>query len=160
MRLETKPVIHRQVDGGGVNNPIRGLPAVGIEKGRQAFDGWSTANGGERLTACGESVAVVRKKALLRLLARREAERANLSPTDADVQAASERFRDSHGLSQDADWERWRTANGLSLDGYDVAMRDFALVRLVEDLLAREIDALAPDHIAISTARVRHAKSD
>jgi hypothetical protein len=137
-----------------------GLHAVGIEKGRQAVDGWSTGEADGCQTVCGESIAVVRKKALLRLLARREAERASLHPTDADVQAASEQFRSSHGLSRDEDWERWRAASGLSTDGYAIAMRDFVLVRLVEEHLAREIDALAPDHIAISTARVRHATGD
>jgi hypothetical protein len=133
---------------------------VSIEAGRQTSHGWSTGDPGERLTACGESVAVVRKKTLLRLLARREADRANLSATEADVQAMSDQFRLSHGLTRDEDWERWRCAGGLSPDGYSTAIRDFVLVRLVEEHFAQEIDGLVSDHIAVSAARVRHAKSD
>ena len=62
-------------------------------------DGWFKAGGSARLTASGETFAVVRKKALLRILARRDADRTKMRVTDADVQATSRRFRQDFGLA-------------------------------------------------------------
>jgi hypothetical protein len=125
-----------------------------------AAEGWFTPDQPDRLTACGETIAVVRKKALLRILARREADRENLRPTDADVEAMSEQFRQAYGLVEGDELARWLHANALSLENYAAAMHDFAVVRLVEEFYAREIDDLVPDQIAISTARFRQANDD
>ena len=126
---------------------------------RQAED-WLGSDQRDDLTACGETIAVVRKKALLRILARREADRANLHPTDADLQATSEQFRRNFGLTDGDELDRWLDAVALSRDGYARAMRDFAVVRLIEELYAGEVDGLVADHIAISTARFRRPDSD
>lgn len=120
--------------------------------------GWFSSDQPDRLTACGETMAVVRKKALLRILALREAERAKLRPTDADVEAMSQHFRRHHGLLDGGELTRWLDAQALSREGFARAMHDFTVVTLVENLYAREIDALVADHIAVSTARCRQTR--
>jgi len=47
----------------------------------RTIDGWFKAQDAARLTACGETMAVVRKKALLRILACHDADRTgSMSP--------------------------------------------------------------------------------
>lgn len=119
----------------------------------RAIGGWFKAEKAAVLTACGETMAVVRKKALLRILARRDADRENIRITDIDIQVTSEWFRREFGLVQDEDLSRWMTDQGLTEAAFATAMRDFTVVRLLEEAYAREIDELATDQIAISTAR-------
>jgi hypothetical protein len=121
-------------------------------------DGWFGSDRSDPLAAGGESVAVARKKALLRILARREADRANIRPTEADIQEMSEQFRQGFDLTDADTLAKWLAANGLSPGDYATAMRDFAVVRLVEAYFAGEIDDLVQKQVAISTARHRHGK--
>jgi hypothetical protein len=118
-------------------------------------DGWIGSKQPDRLAAGGEPVAVARKKALLRILARREADRANIRPTEADIQEVSEQFREGFALTDADALASWLAANGLSPEDYATAMRDFAVVRLVEASFAGEIDDLVHKQVAISTARRR-----
>ncbi len=117
--------------------------------------GWFKSGGVEERTASGETLAVVRKKALLRILARRDADGAKIRITDADVQATSEWFCQNFGFADKTDLARWIKCQSLSDTAYMQAMRDFTAVRLLEDAYAKEIDELVPDHIAISMARLR-----
>jgi hypothetical protein len=121
----------------------------------RTIDGWVRADDAARLTACGETMAVVRKKALLRILARHDVDRAGVSITDADVQATSEWFRRGFGLMAAEDLSHWIKCQGLTEAAFARAMHDFTVVRLLEEAYAGEIDALVPDQIAISTARLR-----
>jgi hypothetical protein len=121
-------------------------------------DGWFGSDQPDNVVAGGEPVAVARKKALLRILARREADRANIRPAEADVQEMSEQFRQGFDLTDADALATWLAANGLSPDDYATAMRDFAVVRLVEAHFAREIDDLVEKQVAISTARHRQGK--
>lgn len=120
-----------------------------------------TASGGIKvgdegtLTECGETLAVVRKKALLRVLACRDAERAGIRITDADIAATSEDFRRGFGLEKEEDFVAWMTIRNLSAGAFAKAMRDFAVVRALELVYAREIDNLVHNQIAVSTARLR-----
>jgi hypothetical protein len=116
--------------------------------------GWFKVDEAAALTACGETMAVVRKKALLRILARRDADRADINITDAEIEVTSERFRRDFGLMREEDLSRWIVSRGLTEATFATAMRDFTVVRLLEEAYAREIDELVPDHIAISTARL------
>lgn len=118
-------------------------------------DGWVKAADGARLTACGESMAVVRKKALLRILACNDAERAGISVTDADIAATSRWFRDGFGLAADEDFAHWMTCQKLTPSAFAKAMHDFTVVRLLEEAYSEEIDQLVAAQIAISTARLR-----
>jgi hypothetical protein len=45
----------------------------------RTIDGWRKTSDAAELTACGETMAVVRKKCLLRILARRDADHADIS---------------------------------------------------------------------------------
>jgi hypothetical protein len=119
--------------------------------------GWFKSDGFGERTASGETVAVVRKKALLRILACRDADRTKIHVTDTDVQATSEQFRQNFRLADEKDLANWIESQGLTEAAYARAMHDFTVVRLLEDVYAKEIDELVPDHIAISTARLRRA---
>ena len=121
----------------------------------RTMDGWSEGHDGAELTACGETMAVIRKKALLRILARHDAHRVGIEVTDADLQATSDLFRRSFGLVEDEDFSCWIECQGLTKFTFARAMHDFTVVRLLEEAYAAEIDQLAPDQIAISTARYR-----
>jgi len=121
----------------------------------RASGGWFKTEGAGDLTACGETLAVVRKKALLRILAHRDADRANIRPADAEVQATSEQFRRNYGLADGNELADWMAHQGLTEAAYARAMHDFTIVRLLEEAYAEEINELVPDHIAIATARLR-----
>jgi hypothetical protein len=135
--------------------PQTALPAGGHEG---EADGWFSSDQPDGHSTDGEPVAVARKKALLRILARREADRANIRPTEADIQEMSEQFRQGFGFTDADTLATWLTANGLSPEDYATAMRDFAVVRLVEAYFAGEIDDLVHKQVAISTARQRLGK--
>lgn len=118
--------------------------------------GWiKAADTDAALTECGETMAVVRKKVLLRILACHDAERAGIRITDADIAAASADFRRGFGLEQEDDFVAWLTKRKLSPTAFARAMHDFTLVRALEQAYAPEVDALVHDQIAVSTARLR-----
>jgi hypothetical protein len=117
-------------------------------------DGWSKDQNGAELTACGETIAVVRKKALLRVLARHAADRAGIQVKEADLKETSDWFRRNFGLIADEEFSSWIERQGLTELAFAKAMQDFTIVRLVEEAFAEEIDQLVPDQIAISTARL------
>jgi hypothetical protein len=121
----------------------------------RSIGGWLKPDDAARLTACGETMAVIRKKALLRILARREAERSGLKVTEADVQATSDWFRHGFGLLVDKDFSHWIECQGLTEAAFARVIRDFTVVRLLEEACAEEINGLVSDQIAISTARLR-----
>jgi hypothetical protein len=121
----------------------------------RTIDGWIKADDAARLTACGETMAVVRKKALLRILACHDADRAGISVTDADIKATCDWFRRGFGLLADEDFSRWIECQKLTEAAFARAMHDFTVVRLLEEAYAEEINELVPDQIAISTARLR-----
>ena len=121
----------------------------------RTIGGWLKPDDAARLTACGETMAVVRKKAMLRILASHEAERTGLKVTEADVQATSDWFRRGFGLLADKELARWLECQGLTEAAFARVMHDFTVVRLLEEAYAEEIDGLVSDQIAISTARLR-----
>lgn len=121
----------------------------------RTIDGLISSDDGAQITACGETMAVVRKKALLRILARHAMDRAGVCVTEADVKATSDWFRRGFGLLAGEDFSRWLESQKLTTSAFAKAMHDFALVRLLEEAYAAEIDELVPDQIAISTARLR-----
>lgn len=121
----------------------------------RTIDDSMQADDGAQITACGETMAVVRKKALLRILARQAMDRAGVCVTEADIKATSDWFRRGFGLLAGEDFSRWLESQKLTKSAFAKAMHDFALVRLLEEAYAAEIDELVPDQIAISTARLR-----
>lgn len=121
----------------------------------RTIDGWLKADDGAQLTACGETLAVVRKKALLRILACHDADRAGINVTDSDIESTSDWFRRGFGLSADEDFSHWLECQKLTLPAFAKAMYDFTVVRLLEETYAEQINELVSNQIAISTARLR-----
>lgn len=111
----------------------------------------------EARTADGEPLAVVRKKVLLRLLCRREAERLRMEVGDAEIRAEADRFRRHFALEGSDDFAGWLRANDLDPTAFALAMRDIILVERIEQGLAAEVDALLANQVAIGTARRRLA---
>jgi len=101
----------------------------------------------------GETLKVVRKKVLLRLLAGHETERLGISPTDDDVHQMARDFRRQFGLLTEADTREWLAQAGLSVEDFTEVMSDFAAIRILERLYVREIDRGVPNHIRINAVR-------
>jgi hypothetical protein len=153
MRFQSVRSVSRPMSDG-----IQRRSALSAGDHKEKAEGWFGSDRPDRLVAGGETIAVARKKALLRILARREADRANIRPNETDIRAMSEKFRQSFGLTDDDTLAKWLAANGLSPENYAAAMRDFTVVHLVEEYFAGEIDDLVQEQVAISTARHRLGK--
>jgi hypothetical protein len=101
----------------------------------------------------GETLAVLRKKTLLRILARNEAAHIGLEVTAQEVQEVADSFRVDYGLHSADALRAWLADVGLTLSAFSVLMRDVALVQKLEHLYDREIDQGVADQIRL--ARVR-----
>ncbi len=110
-----------------------------------------------QLLRIGETLPVVRKKVLLRLLARHEAARLGLEITPDELQERADRFRAQYGLLTAEDTARWLEAEGLTVDAFTALMRDFCLVERLEQLYERQIDQGVADQVRVSTARALSA---
>lgn len=95
--------------------------------------------GGDSPSAVGETPEVARKKALLRLLARREAARGAIELPFAAVQAASDLFRESFGLSSAEATQAWLRSAGLTAQEFRALMLDAALIEGLEREHAGEL---------------------
>jgi hypothetical protein len=144
--------------------PYRVEQTVFLDALRQEVE-QARAVGGEAPTVApdqvlrgGETMAVVRKKVLLRLLARREAAHLGLQVTSDELQARADRFRADYGLLTAADTTRWLAAEGLTPHAFTALVRDFCLVDKLEQLYERQVDHGVADQIRVSTARARSAR--
>jgi hypothetical protein len=97
-----------------------------------------------------DRLPTIREAALLRLLARQEAERAGVDLRGAVLRDARERLRARLGLWRRADLERWLHAAELDVGGFEALVEDEALR---EWLGARAGGALAPAMLAELRAR-------
>ena len=107
----------------------------------------------DQIARGGETLKVVRKKVLLRLLAVREMERLRISVTDDQVNEMARDFRRQFGLLTQADTREWLAETGLSVEEFTEVMSDFAAVRIMERLYAPAIDRDVPNHIRINAVR-------
>jgi thiopeptide-type bacteriocin biosynthesis protein len=98
---------------------------------------------------------VSRKKVLLRLLARREAERLGIAPTPAETQAMLDGFRGDFGLLGAVEMADWLESQRLTAESLGHAMYDFTLIRKLEELYGDEIDREVADHVKVNSARER-----
>jgi hypothetical protein len=90
--------------------------------------------------------AAARDRALLRLLAQREAQRRHQSPELASQRAALERLRTRHGLFRRAELERWAAARDLDAARLEQLVADEALLeRLVTEVADGLDDRLLDD---------------
>jgi thiopeptide-type bacteriocin biosynthesis protein len=101
----------------------------------------------ERLEASlreDESVAVSRKKVLLRLLALAECRRLGISLTAEQANAAVAKFRRRFGLGEEQELEGWLASTGTARTDFERLVTGMALVDALEAQLAGEIDRELP----------------
>ncbi len=103
----------------------------------------------------GQTLEVVRKKVLLRILAGREAARLGCEPTPAEVQAVVDSFRMRHELGTAESIARWLEREGLEETSVLAFLRDLAAVGKVQTVLGPEIDRFLADHVRIDGVRTR-----
>jgi hypothetical protein len=104
----------------------------------------------DSVVRAGEDPRVLRKKALLALLAEREVERLGSDVPGADVQALADALRRRLGLLSAADTRAWLRARGLSAQRLERMVRAFAAVGFLERRHAAAIDQALPLHAAIA----------
>ena len=111
-----------------------------------------TATDEIEVAGLGEPVAVLRKKVLLRLLARREADRIGMRASEAEIRAGVDDFRRQFGLYRQSDTEAWASANGVTNDIFERFMSDGALINKLERFYGHQIDAELAGQMRVSTA--------
>jgi hypothetical protein len=105
------------------------------------------------MSRAGENSGVLEKKALLCWLASREAERRGIRIRDEDVQATSDRFRASFGLTDPDRTMAWMRQVGLDLADYTRVMRAFKATEVIQGECAAEYGSLAEAHLKVASAR-------
>jgi thiopeptide-type bacteriocin biosynthesis protein len=90
-----------------------------------------------------QSVAVFRKKALLFLLAQREAQRLGMSVEPDEIEAMVQMTRTQNHLWTEESLNEWRAAVGFDLPSFQAFMRECAVVTKLDDVLNDELSALA-----------------
>jgi len=105
----------------------------------------------ETRLAHGETLAVTRKKMLLRILIRRESERMGLAVAPEELHAESDRFRREMGLLSLEETLRWFERQGIDERTWTEFLRDRVLAVKLEHLFDREIDASIGSHVRIAT---------
>jgi hypothetical protein len=111
-----------------------------------------TGTDGIEVAGLVEPVAVLRKKVLLRLLARREADRIGLHASEAELRAAVDDFRRQFGLYRQSDTEAWAGANGVTNEIFERFMTDGVLITKLERFYGHQIDRELAGQMRMSTA--------
>lgn len=106
--------------------------------------------------ASSENIPILRKKALLRLLANHEAERIGVTLSQDDIQFTIDEFRVRNGLTGAKDLSKWLLRTDLSKHEFVKVMCDFALVRRMEEIYDAELGNGVRDQRRIATAH-RHS---
>lgn len=102
-----------------------------------------------------ESRAVAEKKVLLCLLAMREAERLGIRITSDDVQKTSDDFRVSFDLEDSDATAEWMKRAGLDDASYTRFMHYMTAVKLVQESLGPDIEALLELYTKVESVRHR-----
>jgi hypothetical protein len=89
------------------------------------------------------SVAVFRKKALLFLLAQREAQRLGMSVEADEIEAIVQATRAQNHLWTEESLNEWRAAVGFDLPCFQAFMRECAVVVKLDSVLNDQLSALA-----------------
>ena len=104
-----------------------------------------------------DTVPVMRKKILLRLLARQRASALPLPVSNEELADELARFRSTHALEDDDALRSWCRTEGISDEALLSFIIDSVLVEKLQMQHRFEIDALMADQLRISTARLRDA---
>lgn len=108
----------------------------------------------KQVTVTGELLGFARRKVLLRILARKELAHRGIEVSDEDVQRAADAFRRDYGLTRVDDMRRWMRDVGIGLEDFTEVMRDFAGLSILDELYARDVDRLLPQHLQIRSPGV------
>jgi hypothetical protein len=108
----------------------------------------------------GETVAELRGKQLLRILARREAERLGWQLTEEEVQEKAELFRGRHGLLAAESMSRWMETEGLSETAFWEFINDACLIDRLRRLYGHAIERGLADQLRVATASLHAARED
>ncbi len=100
-----------------------------------------------------EELGVIRKKALLRFLARREADRIGLTVSSQDMQAVIDDFRLRRGLLSSAEMNAWLQSKELTSEVFVRAIHDLAIVSRIEEIYGEDVEREIRDHMQIESAR-------
>jgi thiopeptide-type bacteriocin biosynthesis protein len=100
-----------------------------------------------------QSVAVFRKKALLFLLAQREAQRLGMSVEADEIEAIVQVTRAQNHLWTEESLNEWRAAVGFDLPCFQAFMRECAVVAKLDDVLNDQLSALAEKLMRIDQVR-------
>jgi hypothetical protein len=96
--------------------------------------------------------ATIRRKALLRALAGREADRRGLEPTIAQLQNTLRDFRRAAGLASPSALEEWMLGAGLTRDEFLRLMNEEARLASLEESLGGAIDRALLDELRLDGA--------
>jgi hypothetical protein len=107
----------------------------------------------EALLRTGETLEVLKKKVLFRLLARWTGERIGLTVSPEETQRAVDDFRRAFGLERRADVEAWARAEMVTNDMFLQVIRDGAMVEKLSRLYGHQVGADLAAQICMSTAR-------
>jgi thiopeptide-type bacteriocin biosynthesis protein len=106
---------------------------------------------GSPLVNNNNNLEVIRKKILLRLLARREAERLGILVSSKDVESMIEGFRVRHGLITANEMEKWLLSEGITHEAFIRMMYDLILVGKLTEVYAHNIAEEIANHVKISS---------
>jgi len=106
------------------------------------------------MTRCGETYRVVRKKILLRLLAKNEAARLGMVVQPAELGAFIAEWRASFRLENEVDFTTFLASEKLALADFTEAMRDFVLITRLEMANDAAIRARVEASVSVNMARV------
>jgi hypothetical protein len=107
----------------------------------------------------GETLATLRKKQLLRIIARQEAERLGWKLTVEEIQEYADRFRTQNGLTAQETMLAWMEAEGVTEAAFWQYINDACLIDRLERLHGQEIDTGLADQLRIATAHANPATS-
>jgi hypothetical protein len=108
----------------------------------------------------GETMAELRGKQLLRILARREAERLGWQLTVDEVEEKAELFRARHGLLAPEKMLGWMEAEGLSEAAFWQFINDDCLIDRLRRLYGHDIERGLADQLRFGTARLYAAREE
>jgi hypothetical protein len=101
----------------------------------------------------GDQPAVLRKQALLRILARDLAAVRGIRLDDDDIESVIANFRQRYALDDTEAFERWLDQHGLTWPQVATALTDIALVDRVERAYRAQVDAAVAPLAQFGAAR-------
>jgi hypothetical protein len=103
----------------------------------------------------GETMPIVRKQQLLRVLAQLESDRLGLAITPEEIERTTNNFRVQYNLIEAEETQRWLDEAGLDWEQFLQAMADMTAVEKMERVYKLEVDAGVARLIKLAEARRR-----